>query len=107
MKTESQLIKDEFVRLRKFNSIVFNYNSNRANNAGLTGHPDWMILTPKLNVVFIEVKIGKDSLRDEQKAVLNRLSSVMGLPASRVHYFLCKTHQESKLISDGILNGKM
>lgn len=107
MKTEPQLIKEEFVRLRKFSSIVFNFNNNKYNNAGLTGFPDWVVLTPKLNVVFIEVKIGKDSLKDEQRAVLNRLSSIMGLPLSRVHYFLCKTHQEAKRISEGILNGKM
>jgi hypothetical protein len=107
MKTESQLIKEEFVRLRKFNSIVFNFNSNKYNNAGLTGFPDWVILTPKLNIVFIEIKIGKDSLREEQKTVLKRLSSMMGLPHSRIYYFLCRGSKEAKQIGENVLTGKL
>ena len=101
--TESQEIKQAFIRLRKFDCIVFNFNSNKYNNAGLTGFVDWLILTPKLNVVFIEVKIGKDSLKIEQQAVLKRISSIMGLPSSRVLYFLCRDAQEAKQISDKIL----
>ena len=102
--TESQEIKKALIRLRDFNCIVFNFNSNRPNNAGLAGHPDWLILTPKLNAVYLEVKIGKDSLSDAQKAVLNRLSSVMGLPHSRVIYSLCKSSKEAKQISDRIIS---
>lgn len=101
--TTSQKIKAEFIKLRKFNSIVFNFNSNKPNNAGLTGFVDWLILTPKLSLVFCEVKIGHDKLKPEQEAVLNRLSSIMGLPHSRVHYFLVRDEKQAKLISDKIL----
>ena len=102
--TESQEIKKALIRLRDFNCIVFNFNSNKPNNPGLAGHPDWLILTPKLNVVYIEVKIGKDSLSDIQKWVLNRLASVMGLPHSRVIFSLCKSSKAAKRISDQIIS---
>lgn len=105
--TESQKIKAEFVRLRSYGGIVFNYNSNRANNPGLKAHPDWLILTPKLNIVFVEVKLGKDSLSTDQLRVARRLSSVMALPQSRVHYFLCRDSSVAKQISDQILRGEL
>lgn len=106
-KTESQKIKEEFVRLRDFNSMVFNYNSSRANNPGLKSHPDWQILTPKLNIVYIETKIGSDSLKPEQIVTGKRLSAIMGIPGSRVYYYLCRDSATAKKISDEILRGEL
>lgn len=105
--TESQKIKAEFVRLRKFNCIVFNFNNNKYNNAGITGVPDWIILTPKLNIVFTEVKIGGDTLKPEQIITGKRLSAIMGIPNSRVYYYLCRDSATAKKISDEILTGKL
>mgnify|MGYP001012610474 CR=1 FL=1 len=49
---ESKGIKDSFVRLRKLGHIVFNFNSSRANNPGIKGHPDWLVITKKYNLVY-------------------------------------------------------
>jgi len=107
--TESQQIKDAFVKLRDFGHIVFNFNSNIPNRAGIKGHPDWEILTKKLNVVFVEVKIKEtgDTLKPDQEALLNRLCSIMGIQGSRVHYFLVRDAKQAQNIQKDILNGKL
>lgn len=104
---ESEGIKKHLVNLRKFNNIVFNFNSNRANNSGLTGFPDWLIITPKLGLVFIEVKIGADKLSEVQQKIINRLASIMGLPNSRVNVFVIKTSDEAEHIAERILKGNL
>ena len=105
--TESQQIKEAFVKLRDFGNIVFNFNSNIPNRAGIKGHPDWEILTKKLNVVFVETKIGRDTIKPDQKPVLERLSSIMGMPNSRVYYYIVKTSKDAENIQKDILNGKL
>lgn len=104
---ESEKIKKHLVNLRKFNNIVFNFNSHKANNSGLTGFPDWLIITPKLSLVFIEVKIGSDKLSEVQQKIINRLASIMGLPNSRVSVFVIKTGDEAEHISERILKNSL
>ena len=105
--TESKAIKDSFVRLRKFGHIVFNFNSSRANNPGIKGFPDWLIITRNYNLVFIEVKIGKDKLKIEQEVVIRKLANMMGIPGSRVNVFICKDKKMADNISDQILKGEL
>ncbi len=105
--TEPQRIKKALTDLRKFNNIVFNFNSNKRNNLGLIGFPDWLIITPHLNLVFIEVKIDKDKISEIQQKVINRIASVMGLPNSRVNISIIKTGKEAEQIADKILKGSL
>ena len=105
--TESKAIKDSFVRLRKFGHIVFNFNSSRANNPGIKGFPDWLIITKKYNLVFIEVKIGDDKLRKEQSVIVDKLANIMGIPNSRIDVFICKDKKMADNISDQILKGEL
>ena len=100
--SESKDIKKQFVRLRDWGCIVFNYNSNKPNNAGIKGHPDWLILTSKMSLVFIEVKIGKDKVSEDQHKVINRLASIMGLPNSKVYIFIVHNVKEAEILSDRI-----
>jgi hypothetical protein len=102
--TESQLIKQEFVRLRKFGCIVFNYNQKKPNSRGLIGHPDWLIITNKLNLVFIETKIGADKPSKEQLEVINALAGLMGKPNSCVYFYIVKDSDRAKSISGRILS---
>ena len=107
--TENQQIKEAFVKLRDFGNIVFNFNSNKPNNRGIAGFVDWVIVTKKLNVVFIEVKIKEtgDTLKPDQEALLNRLCSITGIQGSRVHYFLVRDAKQAQNIQKDILNGKL
>lgn len=101
--SESEQIKQAFTRLRDFGFIVFNFNSHKANNKGLAGHPDWLFITPKLQLVYVEVKIGSDKLSSEQQRIINRLAQIMGLPYSRVYVFVCKTGAYARKLSDDML----
>ena len=55
-----------FAKLRDFGFLVFNFNSNKKLNRGkMTGFCDHLIIG-KGKIYFIEVKIGKDTIKPEQ-----------------------------------------
>jgi predicted type IV restriction endonuclease len=104
---ESQLIKKELTRLRGFGFRVFNFNNSRANNAGTTGHPDWLIIKPKKYIVWIETKIGDDKLSEIQQAVINELSHFAGLPNSPVHVRIIKNQKDAQTLQQQLLTNKL
>lgn len=105
--TESQGIKKELVRLRGFDFLVFNFNSNRANSAGITGLPDWLIIKPKKYIVWVETKIGNDKLSEIQTKVINTLSHFAGLPNSPVHVRIIKTAKDAEKLQEQLLTNKL
>lgn len=105
--TESEGIKKAFVRLRKYNWLVLNFNNKKANNPGIRAHTDWLIGKEKNHLIYVEVKIGKDELSKEQKDFIKMIAWFMGLPNSRIRVYIVKTAKEAEQLSDNILQGKL
>lgn len=61
--TKSELNK-KIIELRKYGFLVYGFNNNRPNRRNNNGFPDYVIIKNK--IWFLEVKIGKDKLSDEQ-----------------------------------------
>lgn len=104
--THPKQIRKEFTNLRNYGCIVMNFNNHKYNNPGIDGHLDWEIYTKK-NIIHIEVKIGKDTLRPKQEEVIKRLAHLMGLPKSRIYVTSIKTGTEAKTLADRILGGEL
>jgi hypothetical protein len=105
--TESQEIKKHLVRLRGFGFTVLNFNNRKANNIGLTGHPDWLIIKPKKYLVYAETKIGEDKLSEPQQKIINELSFFSGLPNSRIHVRILKTGKDAERLQEQLLTDKL
>ena len=102
-------IKKHLVQLRGRGCIVWNFNNNRANNAGTEGMPDWIILTRSGNIVFVEVKreSTKDDFSEVQKEVKLRLEKIMLKPHSSVFYYVVKNAKDSEHLQTKILKGEL
>jgi len=89
-------ISIEFNRLEKFGYQVYNFNSNRANNRGIIGFPDHVIVGRGL-LIFVEVKRDGDVMSKQQFAFREAAKSVED--NKRVMCFLLtKTGQAKELV---------
>lgn len=102
MPTKDKISK-EFNRLEKFGYQVYNFNSNRANNRGIIGFPDHVIVGRGL-LIFIEVKRDGDIMSKQQFAFQEAIKSVED--NKRVMYFLLiKTEQAKELVEKILTKG--
>ena len=99
-------IKKNLILLRRRGCFVFNLNNKRPNNAGTAGLTDWIIIT-KSNVVFAEVKIGKDELSETQNDIKARLEKIMLIPNSRIYYYIIKNGKDTERLQGKILLGEL
>lgn len=106
MTEETTKIKNEFVKLRLYGFTVFNFNQKKSNSKGLTGFPDYMIITNK-NLIFIEVKTDKDTIKPEQQEVLIKLANLMGKQNSRIYVEIIKTTEYAKKITNRIIKREL
>lgn len=73
--TKSDFTK-AFNELRKFGYDVKNFNSNLKMKTGIKGFVDHLI-TGHGHLVFVEVKIGKDTMKPEQLFFAERIKSAV------------------------------
>lgn len=74
--TKSEITK-ALKQLERYGWIVKTFNSNRYNMTGAKGFPDHVLVNAtKKELVFIEVKLGKDKLSPEQCEYLVALRGV-------------------------------
>jgi len=106
-KTTSKRISEAFTRLRKYSCWVGNFNNKRANNPGLKDHPDWLIIKPYYAIIWVETKIGRDTFSEGQEKLMKMLCWFMGMPKSRVYYYVVTTAEEAEKLSDRILVNKL
>ena len=76
-----KMISDCFANLRKWDYLVFNFNNNRKITYGkIQGWTD-LVIIGKGCIYFIEVKIRKDKMRDEQNELQTKILEVAFLCA--------------------------
>ena len=102
--TKNEIAK-EFLRLKKFGFKVKSFGDNRSLRRGQTGFVDSVIFNKKF-LIFIEIKIGKDTFSDEQKQTAEYISSIAAINKT-VHYFNVVDLKGSKLLVDRILTGDL
>jgi hypothetical protein len=69
------IIKDYLKQIEKYGGKLITFNSNKYQSRGLNGFIDHIIIYKKF-MVFIEVKIGKDTLKSNQIETGKYLSEV-------------------------------
>ena len=104
-KTTKSEISKEFARLRNFGFSVFNFNFKRALPKGLRYFVDHIIIS-KRYLIFIEVKIGKDTLDKEQRK-LGEILSHLSTMCKPLHYLVITNLKESVSCVDMILEKKL
>lgn len=83
-----KMISDCFANLRKWDYLVFNFNNNRKITYGkIQGWTD-LVIIGKGCIYFIEVKIRKDKMRDEQNELQTKILEVACNNYSPVFYWI-------------------
>ena len=75
MKTTKAEISKVFSELRKYGFLVYNFNQKNRFGRGLVGFVDHLIIG-KNGIYFIEVKIGKDTLRENQQQIYDMVNDL-------------------------------
>lgn len=76
MKTTKAEISKIFAELRKYDFLVFNFNSDRKLNRGkMTGFVDHLIIG-KNCIWFIEVKVGNDTIKPNQQKIYDCVDQI-------------------------------
>jgi hypothetical protein len=97
MPTKSNITK-KFKQLEKYGYLVKTFNDRRAISKGAKGFIDHLIIG-KGRMYFIEVKIGKDKLSNEQEAFMMEVNRVK---CNNI-YYLIATENNYELFFRGIL----
>jgi len=98
-------IAKEFLKLKKYGYKVKSFGDNRSLRRGQTGFVDTVIFNRK-NLIFIEVKVGKDTFSEEQLETADLLSSVAAINKT-VYYYIVNDVKDAKLLVDIILRGDL
>ena len=88
--------------------MVFTFNSNHPMPQGAKNFPDHVIISKNGNVIFIEVKLGKDELKPGQ-AYLQEILLLAGVKNPMLHYRIISTEQELAIVCtmlDKLLTGR-
>jgi hypothetical protein len=89
-------ISQELSRLRNFGFKVYNFNSKKSISPGIKNFCDYLIISES-HLIFVEVKIGKDVLNDEQKK-LRSLICFLSQHNKSIYYFLLTNLEEQNQI---------
>ena len=98
-------ISKELSRLRNFGFKVYNFNSKKSISPGIKNFCDYLIISES-HLIFLEIKIGKDSLNDEQKK-LQSLICYLSQKNKGVFYFLITNIEETKNFCDLLLSNQL
>jgi len=103
--TNKSVISKELSRLRKFGFLVYNFNFRKSLPGGIKFFVDHLIISKKY-LIFVEVKIGKDTLSVEQKN-LALIISTLSCSNKSVHYLVIRNIKECMRFIELILGGKL
>lgn len=98
MTTKAEISK-VFAELRKYGYLVFNFNQKNRFGKGLVGFVDHLVIG-KWGMFFVEVKIGKDTVKPEQEK-LGEMISRMG--NRYIHYEIIHTTEEAVKLRQSII----
>ena len=92
-----------FNELKKYGWTVINNNTPSPQRRQQKAWVDYVMFNDK-QIIFVEVKIGKDKLSPEQFETMTKLKSISGYSAN-VNYYLIHNTDEAKNLIDFLLGG--
>lgn len=98
-------ISQELSHLRNFGFKVYNFNNKKSISPGIKNFCDYLIISES-HLIFVEVKIGKDVLNDEQKK-LQSLICYLSRNNKSIYYFLLTNLEETKNFCDLLLSNNL
>lgn len=99
-------ISKVFAELRKYGFLVFNFNQKNRFGRGLVGFVDHLIVGTQA-VYFIEVKIGKDTIKKDQQELYDMIDDLGRRSKWTVQPFIITSPNEIEIarnIRDRILS---
>lgn len=84
--TNKKDITDKLNILKRAGWIVKTFNSHKKMPRGSVGFVDHFLAHEKYGIIFIEVKIGKDKMSEEQTALAHALS-VLSASNLKIQYY--------------------
>lgn len=98
-------ISEQFGLLRKFNYSIWNGNTPGTKYKQEKGLVDHIIIN-NVYLIYVEVKIGKDDLTDQQRMLKSQLQFLATYNKS-IFYFEIKTFEEAKDLVTKIIEHKL